>query len=285
MQPRRHSMKHVAWRHMSSVVKVHFRLVCKVFYLNPELDFGFSSTPLPELWTRPLVLVQKGFGSGPEGDEPRTGLPKSVNHNFFIVKHTTGKSINGNHSSHPSKSSPNSRIKASICWPAWWAAATCPLWYALLRIWRASKILVDNLLQYAEPIIPPLLKACSEGVAEPWIARYSCAIHLMVGYLVFVWQPTCLLDNSHHTERWNAPPTRQWHHLSTQCQTWGMVWTHHEDFQLLSPLVGMTVLPWVRMSYHIMVWKKSALWHGTLFNLKLDIKHIVRTLVHVGFMS
>jgi len=59
-----------------SVVKVRFSPVHKVFYLNPELDFGFSSTPLPELWTGPSVLVQRGFSSGSEGDEPRTRLPK-----------------------------------------------------------------------------------------------------------------------------------------------------------------------------------------------------------------
>jgi hypothetical protein len=32
-----------------SVVKVQFSPVHKVFYLNPELDFGSGSTPLPEL--------------------------------------------------------------------------------------------------------------------------------------------------------------------------------------------------------------------------------------------
>lgn len=79
---------------------------------------------------------------------------------------------NRNYLSNPSKPWPSSSIiNASMCWPAWWVAATCPLQYALLRIWRASNISVDNLLRHAEPVIPPLLKARSEGVAEPWIAR------------------------------------------------------------------------------------------------------------------
>jgi hypothetical protein len=78
MYDQKHSIMH-------SVVKVWFSPVHKVFYLNPELDFRFSSTHLPELWTGPSVLVQREFGSGSEGDEPRTGLLKSVNHNFFIV--------------------------------------------------------------------------------------------------------------------------------------------------------------------------------------------------------
>ena len=59
-------------------VKVRFSPVQSVYYLNLELDCGFGSTPLPELWTGPSVLVQRGFGSGPaEGDEPRTEPPKS----------------------------------------------------------------------------------------------------------------------------------------------------------------------------------------------------------------
>ena len=33
----------------TSVVKVWFSPVHKVFYLNPELDFGSGSTPLPKL--------------------------------------------------------------------------------------------------------------------------------------------------------------------------------------------------------------------------------------------
>ena len=49
----------------------------KVYNLNLEPDFEFGLTPLPELWTGPSVLVQRGFSSGPEGDEPRTGPPKS----------------------------------------------------------------------------------------------------------------------------------------------------------------------------------------------------------------
>jgi hypothetical protein len=55
-------------------------------------------------------------------------------------------------------------------------------------------------------VIPPLLNACSNGVAEPWIARYSCAIHFKVGHLVVNWfYLTCV-----HT--WEniylPPPTR-----------------------------------------------------------------------------
>ena len=49
-----------------SIVKVQFSPVCKVFYLNPELDFGFSLTPLPELWTGPSVLVQRVMNPEPD---------------------------------------------------------------------------------------------------------------------------------------------------------------------------------------------------------------------------
>jgi hypothetical protein len=57
----------------ASVVKVRFSPVHKVYFLNPELDLEFGSTPLPELWTGPSVLVQRRSGSGSEGDELRTG--------------------------------------------------------------------------------------------------------------------------------------------------------------------------------------------------------------------
>jgi hypothetical protein len=67
-----------SWSPLSGV-KVQFSPVQNIFYLNPELDFGFGSMPQPELWTGPSVQVQRRSGSGSEGDELRTGPSNLVN--------------------------------------------------------------------------------------------------------------------------------------------------------------------------------------------------------------
>ena len=68
---------------LGSGVKVRFSPVQNIFYLNPELDFGFGSMPQPERWTGPSVQVQRWSGSGSEGDELRTGPSNLVNKSCY----------------------------------------------------------------------------------------------------------------------------------------------------------------------------------------------------------
>ena len=129
---------------------------------GPDHRFWFKDGP---------VLVQRAVNS--ELDRC-TKLMKHRHSSSSItsIYYMSITTTNRNHLSDPSKPWPSSSIiNASMCWPAWQVAATCPLQYALLRIWRASNISVDNLLRRAEPVIPPPLKARSEGVVQPWIAR------------------------------------------------------------------------------------------------------------------
>jgi hypothetical protein len=67
---------------IGSDVKVRFGQVLKVCRPNPEPDLGFGSTPLPEPWTGPSVLVQGGSVQVQRGGERRTGPFHLLNHNF-----------------------------------------------------------------------------------------------------------------------------------------------------------------------------------------------------------
>jgi hypothetical protein len=92
----------------------------------------------------------------------------------------TTRSVERNHSLHPSESPSNTIIKASMC----------PLQHALLRIWRALKISMDNLLQCAEPVIPP-----SGWMAHPGSGRGVMLEILIcaVVYMMHMWSSTCKL--------------------------------------------------------------------------------------------